>query len=242
MTTTVKAPSIQGSNHTTEEEVSAQQVKDEVVEQASQMDIEVELPTEVVTPSRDVADKPLETRVEETKTANTKTISAAKAASLEKARAARKMKREREKATGLDAAEGGPAPDLLNSIETLINNKFSDFQTSLKSFMRIEGQPMPQANPTVAPTQVTAVALPTDDTTVHLVPTAPKVGVPLSTQSVQPVAPSTTLDEQERYTKRFKPLLDTYQFVNPPMQQRVAQDATMGQYPGVSSSITPILF
>ena len=225
-------------------EVNADQKADdeELMEQSIQMDLVTTQAPDVVPDKSDIQDTPQPAKIELAKTTATQTLADKRSASLAKARAAKAEKAKRLKAEGRDAAEGTPAPDLLHQIQSVFTTKFDAMHQELQDLRNTIGQSAPRIEDNVV-TQVHTVSQPgplnESDIVRHVATRSEDVAVGESVLPQKRAAPTEELQEQKRITSRLQPLFDTFQFVNPQMQQRAAADSTMG---GSSSVIADVYF
>lgn len=229
-----EAPKIEGSNDI-EKETDQKEQKELLVEQAIQMDLPDVPPNDETPFSRDVEAPPQEDKVELAKEAAKKTVSEAQRASLEKARAARAEKRKREKATGQDLNQGGPAPDLLQTFVQAMNSKFETVLEQLADLRKIQATQGPlQDQHNVLPTPSKQVPLPAGSNDYMLTQTVDQPEEFPTRGGIRPRSPSPQerhvrsrmLDEAESYNSRFRKALETNQFVNQASRQRVATNPT----------------
>ena len=119
-----------------QEQVAEKYEADEILEQASQMDMEVLRAAEVVAESRDVATAPQSEVVAQAEDIAKKYPSDRQRATLAKARAAKAEKRKARELHGHQAAQGTPAPDLINQVSALLNSKFDNVNKQLDDLKR----------------------------------------------------------------------------------------------------------
>lgn len=106
------------------EQTSEKYAQDEVLEQATQMDMEIPRAAEVNRESRDIATPPQEMLVQEAEKIAKNYPTDKQRATLEKARAAKAEKRKQRMLEGKKGAQGTPAPDLIVQVSELLNSKF----------------------------------------------------------------------------------------------------------------------
>lgn len=145
-----------------EEQVTEKYEKDIVLEQASQMDMELLRAAEVNRESRDIATPPQPQLIAEAEKIAKKYPTDKQRATLEKARAAKAEKRKLNMMNGRAGAQGTPAPDLITQVSELLNSKFESVNQILDDIKKYI--------PYEAPTQ-----------TNHSVPMAPEKQVSLPT-------------------------------------------------------------
>jgi len=238
MTSLAKPIQLSGKTETKE---NKNDVKKEVLAQAEQMDLVTTQAADAVPKTDDIQDKPQDEKVKEAKQAAKQTLSDKRSASLAKARAAKAEKAKRMKAEGLNAAQGTPSPDVLETLQSSIAAQFKQFNDSLQDLKKQIGQTVPQ----IESQQVESVRLEphesvatNNDILRHQVVT--QVGVPTATAPKR--HHSEMQQEQTQIANKFQKIFDTYQFVNPSMQQRMNSDQTTGSRNSQSSSDFVYLF
>lgn len=128
-------PEIEGATDSTATD-KAQEEKTKTLTQAAEMDLPTPQAVETTEASRDVSEKEsTEVKIkQEEEVQKTATLSAKKMAQLEQARAARKQKAEIRRLEGKQAAQGSPAPDLLQEIVKHLDDRFAPVLKRLDDF------------------------------------------------------------------------------------------------------------
>lgn len=146
-----------------EEQVTEKYEKDEVLEQASQMDMELPRAAEVNRESRDIATPPQPTLVAEAEKIAKQYPTDKQRATLEKARAAKAEKRKLRMMSGRAGAQGTPAPDLITKVSEMLNEKFASVNQVLDDIKKYIPYEAPtQTNHLVPKHQEKPVSLPTN--------------------------------------------------------------------------------
>lgn len=119
-----------------QEQVAEKYQEDAVLEQVSQMDMELPRAAEVVPESRDVAQPSQDVKIAQAEDIVKKYPTDRQRATLAKARAAKAEKRKLREMEGRQAAQGTPVPDLINQVTDLLQSKFDAVNKQLEDMKR----------------------------------------------------------------------------------------------------------
>lgn len=237
MSSTAPLPKIQGKKDKDRAEVEDRVEEQEVLEQATQMDLVKPDAVDETPYSRDIVRPPQETIVEKAKKEEPNQTKHWWEASLPKARAARAEKARLRKLQNQQAAQGAPIPHGFEERIDSLHKKFEQFDTTLQDLKKLiaheaplqssgivpDAVEQPRAQPIAAYPSTYQVAIPRDH---------PKT-LPLSTSGTRiqhtrsPRRRSRSrspISEQERFTRKFQKAMDHFQFQTQEVRQRTEQE------------------
>lgn len=217
-----------------------------LLEQSTQMDLEVKRPVDETAYNRDIEREAQEEVVSQAKERVKNGYNNDRwRASLPKARKALADKRARLKAEGRNGKQGTPAPDLITDIAKMMDERFAHFNTQLEDLKKI----YPKADPL----QPQGAVMP-HETALQEVPEHPNDIMPLPPKDAPeyPIIPDRSLLEldvepaskrqkmvesqpqqeylhqQENFNRKFKKALDHMQFTNQEQRDRAKSDPSQG--------------
>lgn len=237
-------PRIEGQKEVTTEPEERQKVQ-EVLEQASQMDLAYSIPANDEMPYKRDTDKgkSQEEIVESAKQNVKKYIPQHWEHSLPKARAALAAKREKARLQGKEASQGTPAPDLITHITKALDERMAPILTRLEDLKKVEAHQAPmQAQGVVQETEPVEAEFPAKpNNIVEVAATDEPNALPFSnsdfvqredpdTQPKRPLhGPQFTsepkrMKQQEGYVRKFKQAMQHFDFNTPEVHDRAAKD------------------
>lgn len=219
-----------------------------LLEQSTQMDLEIKRPIDETAYNRDIARESQEDVVSDAKERVKNGYNNDRwRASLPKARAALANKRARMKAEGRNGKQGTPVPDLMTDIAKMMDERFEKFNVHLEDLKKI----YPKADPL----QPQGAVIP-HEKALQEVPEHPNDIMPLPPKDAPkdyPLIPDRTLLElkiepdakrqklvealpqeeylhqQQNFTRKFQKALDHMQFSNQELRDRAKADPSQGQ-------------